>query len=219
MTPLREYWYKNWKLVLLLSIIVPVGLLTSFILAGIIREPPKLENVTLDVAAWEFRRPNIEINIDERLNATYSTPELWALMVVDVGAFHQDPLISDCITLGVAISSMAANSKCFIESINIIFRENYTSSCILWDTTSFCSENLSITDLDGVFKKDPVKAYVELINSNHSAWVHLQTMAFWELQSSHDQSHELEAVVELAYYNGVTRKKVTQSFDLKIIGQ
>jgi hypothetical protein len=181
--------------------------------------PSKSENLTLDVAAWEFQRPNIEVNIDERLNATYSTSELWALMVVDVGRFHQDSLISDCITLGVTINSMAANSKCFLESINIIFKENYSSSCVLLDSTSFCSENLSIADLDGVFKKDPVKAYVELVNSNHSAWVHLQAMALWELQSPHDQSHELEAVVELTYYNGTTRKKVTQPFDLKIIGQ
>jgi hypothetical protein len=62
-----------------------------------------------------------------------------------------------------------------------------------------------------------VKAYIELVNSNHSAWVHLQTMGFWELQSPHDQSHELEAVVEFTYYNGVTRKNVIKPFDLRIV--
>lgn len=51
-------WSINWKIVLLLSIVIPICLVTSFKLSGILHEPMAIaETAVLDVTKGEFERP------------------------------------------------------------------------------------------------------------------------------------------------------------------
>jgi hypothetical protein len=215
---------NNWKALLLLSIIVPVSLLTSFKLTGFLGEPATIkETITLEPVTWEYERPNQTVHLDNLLESSYSNNKILATMYLLIGEYAEDDsaLVSDFITIRVKMNLTGADSDFSIENVYLIFRDIYKGSRLFFQRTNtdFQCINLSLVKIvDGINGENNLKASINLAGLNHPNDVYLQWNTIWTLHSLNTQDHELSATYEVTYYNGTAYNKIVQPFQIRIKG-
>jgi len=199
----------------LLSIIVPVSLLVSFRLTGILSGPIAIaETITLETVKWESERPNALINLREKAQSFYDGD-----IAIDqsIGIHHYDPDDwgyggSSRVSLTVNITSSVPVG--YISNIRLNFLENYENARINFfgDHQLMNLGNLSITG----FKDWARDVFVNLTGLNRPNKVYFWAPVHWVLRSQNNQTHLLDVVSETVYFNGTVYKKVVQPFLLKI---
>lgn len=214
---------KSWKVVLLLSVIAPMGLLATFRLAGILKEPLTIsENKTLDAVSWSVERPAASIHIGDLLRHFYDgdVSVNYAVFIDDYLGVSWDYGGSDVINMQINVT--ASIGKGFIYSANITFWENYKSSFvnffedIAWPKYYAYVENLSIISRKDWLIEPGLKAFVELAGLNNPKSVSFSCFVDWVLRSPQNYTHQLEVRFELVYFNGTAYKRLTQPCMLKI---
>jgi hypothetical protein len=64
---------RRWTSLALLSIMIPVGLLATFRLTGVLEEPPTPEIITTETVKWSMQRPAETIfEIGETIENSYA---------------------------------------------------------------------------------------------------------------------------------------------------
>lgn len=212
---------RKWVSLTLLSIVVPMSLLATFRLTGILQEPMTIsETIMLDAVQWEFERPDHYVYLDDKLEALYINDELSATLRVVMGTYTDNAVAysgADVVTMGIEINSATINPKGFIERVHVVLRKDYKTS-IDWINTNLDFKNLSLVNLAEGYERS-TRAYIGLAGVNHTRSVYLWATGTWILLTSKDQTHQMEVVYELTYYNGTAYKKIIQPFQLKIIGR
>lgn len=208
---------KTWKTALLLSIMVPVSLLTSFKLTGLIAEPQTIaETTTLPPVYWEFPRINgtIGVYINDVLQATHVDDELSATLLLKIGKYSpQFYGFNEALSMCTNVTLSVTNSKAFIESVRITFYEDFESSAVEWNEPLFECSNLHILDKKEGWKL-PEKAFINLSSINRSGNASFFGVLLWDLFSPHDYANLMKVTFEITYYNGTVFKKLVQPFQL-----
>lgn len=219
----------NWKAALLLSIIVPVGLLTAWRIMQLQNElpPENIETVTLDPVVWEFEKcfrttdyPLWFNSSDEaHVNNTYRNgfasithTIIPAQYIVNFGDYEGSSFFS------IGVNLTASVTEGFLENIRIVFSEGYNVSQVWLGATSIPSfvtwGNLTRKDWACGFYREwllegDVKAFVETEVENHSREVLFSTWGVhWILRAPENISQQLEIAAEVTYFNGTSHVKV-----------
>ncbi len=211
---------REMKALFILSIIVPVSLLVTLRLTGILQEPITIsETITLETIEWEFQRPSQTVTLDDELKSSYSSDEISVAMRVLMGKYSDDdPAFNyDYVTIGVTANLTVTNLNSFVEGVYVVIRKD-SQSTVNWMDTELHFENLSLAERVGGYSWN-THAYIKLTGVNHSSSVYLSAAFFWSLLTSNNQTHQMELAFELTYFNGTAYKKVIQPFQLKIIGR
>jgi len=211
---------KTWKTALLLSIIVPVSLLTSFKLTGLIAEPQTIaETTTLEPIEWSFARPSEPYPVFGKFLQAYYTCENafgnFDLIVFDYAQNFSDELPAR--VLMMTKINLTVNPEAFIESVSITFYDNQTLSKILFSELDFEFQNLSCTNLNYGYGSG-MKAYLRAVGVKRPTTILLSTIVYWKLFSPISQTHCLNVIYEIVYYDGATYKKILQPYILQIVG-
>lgn len=215
---------RKLKIALLLSIILPLGLLSTFRLSGIIKEPLTISgNKTLEAVSWSFEKPIAIIKINNSLTHIYSG-DILVNSTVYIDDFHGNKWAyggSDCITIKVDVALSV--SEGFISFMNITFWEDYKDSQVnlfgddAWPKYFVQVENLSIVrhyDM-GFLRGRGLKAFVELAGLNNPKSVSFECFADWVLRSPQNYTNKLEIMFELVYFNGTAYNRIMQPFLLE----
>ncbi|MEM2118128.1 MAG: hypothetical protein QW386_03810 [Candidatus Bathyarchaeia archaeon] len=208
---------KTWKTAVLLSIIVPISLLTSFKLTGLIAEPQTItETTTLKPVYWEFPRINgtIDVRINDVLQATHVSDELSAMLhlkITEYSPYHGG--FTETLAMFTNVTLSVTNFKAFIESVRITFYEDSEPSAVDWFEQKFECSNLHILGVKESWKT-PEKAFVNLSSINRSGNAYFFGVFLWNLFSSRDYTHFMEVNFEITYYNGTVFKRLVQPFQL-----
>lgn len=214
---------RKWMSLTLLSIIVPMSLLATFRLTGILQGPVTIsKTTTLETVKWEFQRPSQTVTLGDTLESSYTNDEISAAMHVILGSYIENTatIDYDAVSIAVVINSTTTNPNGFIENIYFVFSEDYRASKVELQETDFDIKNLSLVrKAEGINGKDSIKAFIKLTGVNHPNNVYLLATAFWKLLTPNIQTHQMEVVYELTYYNGTAYKKIIQPFQQKIIGK
>ncbi len=220
MVSLKALNGKSWKTALLLSIVVPVSLLATLRLTGIIKEPITPQNIILDALIWNFQRPSDQyVIIGDTMEYAYSNRGLSAsfyMQIIDyiprTGSFNYDAL-----RIVFKINATITNSSGFTEYVHVVARKDQ-ESLIDWLENDFCFDNLSMIALTDAYRWD-TEAYFKLADVNHTQDIYAETTALWELLTLNTQSYQLEITYEITYYNGTAYNRVVQPFQLNLIGR
>lgn len=217
---------QKWKTFTLLSIIIPVSLLVSLRLAGILSEPEGpitiAETTTLQTVKWKSERPYSHLNIRENARGLYKK-EIKLSQEILIDDYHTESWGydgSDYVVL--TINATATLQTGFVNSANITFREDSENSEIrffevqAWPKFYSHAENLSIIDYAHHLPGSGLKAFMELTGVNRPKSVHFDGIVHWVLSSSKNETHSMEIATELVYYNGTVYKKIVQPFQLQI---
>lgn len=218
---------RKWLALSLMAVVLPVGLLLGFKLTGVLPDPPKPETITLEAVKWELERPGGHINMNERIESIYdeNLAIKQSILVNDFYHRMQDYGRSDYIAITINVT--ATIQEGYIENVYLVFHENYDRSKV-WvpspeDYPGFYQSlrELSIVDWAYGFNRwwllnNSTKAFIKAEGVNHPSTVHFWGSAHWILRSKNNQTHQIEIVSEVTYFNGTTYKKVVQPFHLKI---
>lgn len=208
---------KTWKTMLLLSILVPVSLLTGFKLTGLIAEQQTIaETTTLKPIYWEFPRINgtADVHMNDVLQATYAAGGLSAMFLLKMGEY--DPKLFglyEALVMCINVTLSVTNSKAFVKSVCITFHEDFKSSAVLWFKQDFKCSNLQILGIGDGWKV-PEKAFINLSDINRSGDAYFFGVLVWELFSPQNYTHLMEVSFEITYYNGTMFKRLVQPFQL-----
>lgn len=162
------------KALLVLALVIPIGLLTTLKLTGILQAPITIaEMKTLEVVEWESERTSSLFHFSDRVEARYvndislnQTVGLWGFDGVD-------KMYGGASTLHMNLNLTASLLKGHIENVNATFDDNELSSQleILYlplgsetQTAGFGStwKNLSITDYEDWMQWTGTKAFLFL---------------------------------------------------------
>jgi len=225
------------KTLFALSIIVPIGILTTLRLTGILQGPITIaETKTLETVKWEFDRPSTWVDLyQSKPKSLYTNVE--ASVNVSLYIFTYNEKIksnlfnSDYVIMNVTVTADASNG--YVENVYLVFRENYTYSEVSFFAISYEGpwilqqrySNLSIVGYAHISNrevkgneilKDNEKAFIRLAGVNHPSKISAQPTIHWILRSPNNQTHEMEIISEVTYFNGTAYKKVVQPFQLKL---
>lgn len=215
---------RELKALIVLSIVAPVSILISLRLTGILQEPTTIsETITLEAVKWEFERPNLDVNIWDRVENPYSDDDVsivYGILVDDHDEKSMEYQSSDYVAITVNVT--AAVQEGFVESVYVVFREDYELSVVNPLNEPYCQlENLTIKDwADGFYERwkleNNTKAFIEAVGVNKPSNVHFWAPVEWVLRSLNNQLHQMEIIFEFTYFNGAVYKRVVQPFQLKI---
>lgn len=213
---------KGLKIALLLSVILPLGLLTTLRFGGILKEPLTIsQNILLDAVSWSMERPIANIDVKDSLMGVYDE-DILANFTVFIDDYHEGKWAyggSDCITMQVNITAFVSGG--FINFANITFWGGYESSQVdlfgndAWPKYFVSVENLSIIRHDDFLMGNGLKAFAELAGVNNPKSVSFGCFVNWVLRSPQNYTNQLEIRFELIYFNGTAYKRIVQPFILK----
>jgi hypothetical protein len=213
--------FINWKAVFVLSIILPVGLITTFRLTSLLREPLVAETFTLESVNWEFQRPSSDVGMVDDLKANFSNGEILAEMHLEV--LHYVVLypvhdVRDFLRMFISVDLMVNEPDGFVESIRITFKGDEQWSYLDWIDTSIRNFNLSVSEIHWAnLFEDSQGARMSLAGLNYPRDCNFSTIAEWSFLPSR-QTNQVGAMYELTYYNGTAYKTTIQPFNLTIHG-
>ncbi|MGQ9459969.1 MAG: hypothetical protein ACUVRA_01890 [Candidatus Bathyarchaeaceae archaeon] len=222
---MRKLNGRDLKVLTLLAVVLPVSLLVSFRLAGILQEPKTIiETITLEAVEWEIERPDVIWGpINEIVQNTYTDDGCSILFDILIASYITGPDRyggSDFLSLGAEVKANV--SEGFVEGLRISFSENYSGSQIdILEQDFPISENLETRNVvdyvDGAGGiGEGLKGYVEADGVNKPSHVYYRIWVDWILRSPENESHEMEVSLQLTYNNGTAFKKVVLPIILKL---
>jgi len=180
------------------------------------------ETVALDPVAWNFQRP-VEASgnstfINETLRFPFSNGGLQMESNLWLFVYMDRPFMDlwDSLEFQLCIEAKVIHSKSFIDSVFIIAHKG-NETCVDWHETDTVVGNLSIVDIEDGYLKSSL-ACIRLEGKNNPRSIYAETIAHWELLTPNSESHKLEIMIEVVYFDGSDYRKVVQPFQLNIIG-
>lgn len=212
---------RSWKTALLLSVMVPMTLVATFRLTGILQEPLAVsETVTLDAVRWNMERPYFGFVVGDRIQG-YSGSDISLDDEVVVYKFGTEEPSPDLDTADLFVNVSAFLQSGFVVAVNITFLEDCENSQIqlfsMSDRPSFYSVagSVYVGHYADHLAGRGMKAFVEYGGANQARNISISNRVSWWLPRSGNETHMLDVGVEVTYYNGTAYKKIVQPFQLK----
>lgn len=212
---------KRWKLLTLMSIIVPVSLLVSFRLGGVFKEPEtKVEEITLEPTTLTLLRPSETSEIINR-SARHVWTRVGASTIADImvlsyleGAASMPFCGHDGLVFKTCVNTSSRKGHFTTMLISFLPRDN--NSIVSLDANPWSLEvfNGSIVDTRH-FGTNETEAYIKanVLNSPCS----IKDQIFWVLLDEHNESHELQVTIEVTHVNETEIKIITIPIVLKMV--
>jgi len=213
---------REMKAVFVLSIVVPVSLLTTLRFVGVIREPAGATEVTtLDTVKWSYARPNDSLDIYDQFGPRYVGNGISADMHVLMRLYSEShsPMDNDYLRMSVVVNSTVTNAGGFIESIYVVVHQDLQPSLVDWLEKHIEFSNLTLVGFRSGWTSEQgsKEAYVSLTGDSRPTTVFFKGVAEWSLLTTHTQTHQIEITCEITYYDGVAHRKIIRPFQLEIL--
>jgi hypothetical protein len=208
---------REIKTLLVLSVIVPVGLLASLRLTGILKEQiTTLETMTLEAVQWEFQRPRFGIEIREMLGNFFIEDSVSMQFGLFIDDYHENASRYggyDYIALTVNVTASATNGH--IKNMYLSFRENDENSRINFfeEQQLIRFENLTVLD----YKDWAREISMNLTTTDQPKGAYFWAPVDWILVGSRTLSHQMDTILAVTYFNETTYRKIIQPFKLVIL--
>lgn len=221
---------RNLKILLVLSIVVPVGLFAALRLSGVLGEPVTVsETITLDDVELTLERPSMIAAIDRKLESSFMIDG--ASFDIDFLLYdYHEPFSSSSGDLSFDTIIVGNVSRGHIQSVYLVFHENSTESRaaflelksdVYHQTYKF--ENMSIVgyahyanmEVAGDEKlEEDEKAFIRLSAIDHPRSVYVRAPTHLFLPGQHNQTYHMVMISEVVYFNGTIYKKIVQPFSI-----
>jgi len=212
---------RKWIAFSLLAVVLPVSLLVTFRLTGILPEP--LETITMDPVSWQMDRPSDHVYINERVENNYASHNVSAMMGVYVTSYQENSR-----DIPFAYGHSRRDGVTFRPYINLTFTQGFVESILIEfrlleaDASIFVHSereesiyvlspplkeyNSSVTDIKW-YAENLDTAFIEAQALQSPCG--LETQAYWIFDDENDKRHQLEVMLEIDYFKGTTHQKIT----------
>jgi hypothetical protein len=222
---LEGFGKRKWIAITFVAIILPISLLTTFKLTGIIPEPTVSEIITVDSVNWNMTRPlNPDggyCNIGETVENTYVNNEVAVGLCVNAAEYVHDPSPEvgpyfGRDGVGFAVFANFSIPKGFGVSLVVKYLPTDDNATVYVETSDYAviQENVSVTDIRW-FGTNENEAYAkaEILNSP----CYLNIDAYWVFDDQNSIDHTLNVTLEATYFNGTTYRRIVLPVTLQIL--
>jgi hypothetical protein len=193
--------------VIILSIVVPVSLLATFRITGILREPMTWETVSLDPVSWSLNRPSNDTMILEWVNNSYNGTGVSITLGILVTRYFEDDLyFGDYIQFELNVATNVTEG--FIDSVVIRYQLNPTSSDMMFDDDWFTLRNLKLQKIEFY------EQYATTVGINQPQNCSLKHLTFWTMGYDNDVEQAVKATAKILCWNGTAYQKIQVPIDL-----
>lgn len=209
----------------LLSIILPISLLVSFRVSGIIPEPPTPETTTVEAVTWNMTRPeNVDIiTIDKWTRNSYTDNIVFMELSVQFAGYWENkpgwwPSDGDDDVVYLSIVATANVSEGFVYAMAVRFSrpDVFAKVYVEMHPASMTLQNLEIK---GIREKGTNNrgAYFEAAAVNQPKNTSLSIIAYWVFLDRNDADHWLTVNLEVTYFSGTSYRKVIMPINLGVL--
>jgi hypothetical protein len=197
------------KVFFVLSMIVPLGLLTSFRFAGVLPEPPTLATVATEPISWQIDRPRAIVHINDLVERPFTNAEI-SLKTGFYIVEYTENLFDNAIYLGrdgleIEVFANVAVKSDFSMSLSIVFYPADNSSFV-WVSEDFqIRNNITITSIREI-GTNASEAYILATPTNRT--MNFGAIAHWIFENDNPEDHQLKIVFEFTYRNASVYEKV-----------
>jgi hypothetical protein len=204
---------RKWLALSLVAVVIPISLLLTFRLTGILSEPLEPETIALEAVSWQMDRPKLNpydtLHINEIIKNGYSGNYTSMEIGVHVWDYVEDwswiPFeYRDGITFTVNVTATAAEGR--VESVSLRCYVLDADASVEISTVEALKEyNVKVTKMR-CYGTHPSAAYVEAEALGSSCG--LFTQVWWIFDDENSEDHTLKATSEILYHNGTTYHKI-----------
>jgi len=200
---------RKWFAVAFAALILPISLLTTLKLTGIILEPQQPETTTLEHVTWRMERPLGDMEFDEKINVNYLFDDMLSMDVnVFIHVFSEAWGFLDVDNLIFSLSLNLTSTQKHVSSIKITY-EPITFNSTLFIGRNDCEIeklNVTIKEMRNTGEYED-RAYVAFNVLNVPCY--LKTQCYWAFWNDNTKNYEhmLQIILEVVYFNGTVYKK------------
>lgn len=201
---------RELKALLALSIVVPIGLLTTFRLTGILQEPLKIsETVTVDTVFLNMSRPSYFCNVGGNITNWYVDSMFSGSFTVHFLSYWENSGMLDYNDgLWLKLTAKANTTVGFIYSMKI--KSSQTDEYAILD---FINDD-DYKELSNLFQKNLSDgshlcgALFETVGVNQPKESELKLKPLWEFFDLNDVNHWIIVTLEIIYFNGSIYRQI-----------
>jgi len=211
---------RNWKALTLLSIVVPISLLATFKLTGIIQEPLTIsQTITADTVTWNMSRPSDFGNIEEIIGNSYSDSTFSSSLTIHLLSYWEnDGMLDYNDGQWLRLTASANTSAGFIYSLNVRSSETDEFAILhfmehFYNSTE--SKNLALEKMSDGSRSSG--AVLETVGIGQPKECALKLKPLWEFFDTNNVSHWITFTLEVTYFNAAIYRQVSLPVTLGII--
>ena len=218
---MRMPFSSKWASLALLSVIVPVSLLATFRLTGVLPEPLKPETITVEAVTWNMSRPSEHVTINQKVMSSFSDSVALIKWSIHIGVYTDDSVLRGDY-LDFRIAATANVSDGFVNSVDIRFSQIDTNAFLdiiadLKDTDWVQLDNLEIKAVrDSWWVDEP---YINAIALDRPQQCFLRMAAFWKFLDKNELNHWIIATLEVTYSTETKLQKVIIPIQLGVLAR
>lgn len=206
----------KWALITLLSIMIPMSLMVTFRLTGILQEPMTPETTTVEAVSWSFPRPSSYVRINQRIENSYSDGKASVGLGVHITMYFENaPELpfggNDGLIMGLSV--LANVSEGFIHSIVVKFQSNNDLAFldIFEDPDVIELHNVKLEKIWDWQKE----SYIEGYGVDKPKYGKATIIIFWVFLDDNSVDHGLTISFEGTYFDGTGYRKTRIPINLK----
>lgn len=216
---------RKWQVTLLLSIIVPAGVLTGLGLNSLLNKPAISQTINLDAVSWNMTRPCLLpgslvflSDMIRPIENVYADREISANFTVWLGIYEENSKYypyTGYDPVQLRISPRATVEQGFVYSVTIRFSRVDGQACVNILDWPMDVNNLKINSL-----KDSSETEYPLIEASvvdDSKKCGLGILTYWVFLDENNKDHHLTLTLEIVYSNSTNFKKLIMPIDIEIL--
>lgn len=190
----------------LVAIILPISLLATFKLTGILQEPQEPETITQNTVYWSMEKPSALVTVGQEFKNEYSTDEISTEIGVHVQEYWEN---------GSTLPFGGRDGVSFETSANISVHKGFGASLTI--EFDVAEGNSDIYVGKHLFLQ-PYNVSIDRIGSNYDeAYLEarifgspssIQVQSHWAFNNDAPEDQTLNATLEVLYFNGISYRKV-----------
>jgi hypothetical protein len=211
-------WRMSWKAAVLLSIVIPICLLTTFRLTGILPEPQTPETTTIGTVSWNISRPNDSLIIEESVSNHYTDNTFSSNMNIHVFSFYCNDgtfYYHDVLTFALEVETNT--SEGFIHSIHVESSNIDEFSFLMFKGSLMQIELTNLVQrriADGSYLHPALLEATSIDNPTECA---LSINPIWMLSDEKDIDQRLTITIAILYFDGTIYRKVNIPIQLGVM--
>ena len=209
---------RRWMSLAILGILVPVGLLVTFRITGILQEPIAApENITVEAVSWQMDRPSKTLEFSsQRVENSYINNDVSVGIGVQIHAYRDDSLSlpfdgRDGVEFGVYVN--ATFEPGLAASFAVRFCPIDYNAVVFVSQQALVTDNITVTRM----KQISTDAEAYILAKATSSSCYLSTQVYWVFKAQNIEDHQLKVVLEFTYRNISFYKKVVLPIVLEMV--
>lgn len=210
---------RKWLSLAALAIIIPISVLTTFKLSGIIPEPPTIaKTIETETITWNMTRPSNYTIINKWIKNGYNDQiALTSLNVHIASYFENDPAFdTDCLWFTINFSTKTVEG--FVHSMSIELLPTDSDSYLLVHLLEPWPKlyNLEMKNILTEGRANQ-QACVYTAGFMQSKECSCEIIVSWHFVDENNTNHQVNAAIKSVYYNSTDYNEVVMPLQLQVL--